>query len=131
MRLASSGVKRLLAHGQRMSAAVADIVFSGRIQIRDALQTPDANASCRGSRVALAVPKRQLKRAVDRNRVKRVLRETFRQHPIREVGIDMLVTLNAVPKVMTTGTQSKRVRKNIQLAATALFTKLTSRLGAR
>lgn len=44
-------------------------------------------------RIAIAVPKRILKFAVDRNRVKRVIREQFRQHQARMLPVDMLVTL--------------------------------------
>ena len=46
-------------------------------------------------RIAIAVPKRILKSAVDRNRVKRVIREEFRLHGVRQLPIDMLVTLRA------------------------------------
>ena len=46
-------------------------------------------------RIAIAVPKRILKSAVDRNRVKRVIREEFRLHDVRQLPIDMLVTLRA------------------------------------
>jgi len=45
-------------------------------------------------RIAIAVPKRILKSAVDRNRVKRVIREEFRQHSVRRLPVDILVTLH-------------------------------------
>ncbi|MEQ1515447.1 MAG: ribonuclease P protein component, partial [Usitatibacteraceae bacterium] len=38
---------------------------------------------------------RILKSAVDRNYVKRVVREQFRRHPIRSLAVDMLVTLQS------------------------------------
>ncbi len=46
-------------------------------------------------RIAIAVPKRILKRAVDRNKVKRVIREQFRQHGARKLPVDMLFTLQS------------------------------------
>jgi len=39
----------------------------------------------------MAVPKRQLKRAVDRNRMKRLIRESFRQHQAQLRGLDVVV----------------------------------------
>ncbi len=46
-------------------------------------------------RIAIAVPKRILKHAVDRNKVKRVIREQFRQHGARQLPVDMLFTLQS------------------------------------
>ncbi len=45
------------------------------------------------SRIAIAVPKRLLKSAVLRNKIKRWIRESFRQHAVRSIGVDMLITL--------------------------------------
>lgn len=44
-------------------------------------------------RIAIAVPKRILKSAVDRNYVKRVIREQFRRGGFRALSVDILVTL--------------------------------------
>lgn len=46
-----------------------------------------------GARLGLIVGKRQLKRAVDRNRVKRVLRETFRVNRSTLPAVDIVVQL--------------------------------------
>ena len=43
------------------------------------------------ARLGLAIPKRQLKKAVSRNRVKRLVRESFRKHQQILVGIDIVV----------------------------------------
>jgi len=43
------------------------------------------------ARLGMAVPKRQLKRAVDRNRIKRLIRESFRQHQAQLRGLDIVV----------------------------------------
>lgn len=80
-RLNKHEVERLLRAGARLSKA-------------DFIVKLGENQVSRG-RIAIAVPKRILKSAVDRNRVKRVVRETFRQHPVRELPVDMLVTLRS------------------------------------
>ena len=139
MRLASAEVKRLLAHGRRSNAAVEGIVLASRTLARQSGAGDNNRPAIGGTlgdhagsaRVALAVPKRQLKRSVDSNRVKRILRETFRQHQVRDADIDILVTLNGVPKLAAAKTVKRQVRKSIQLAATALFTKLAAGNGSR
>lgn len=54
------------------------------------------------ARLGLIVPKRCLPRAVDRNRVKRVLREWFRIHQVGLTGRDVLVRLVARPEDLGT-----------------------------
>jgi ribonuclease P protein component len=46
-------------------------------------------------RIAIAVPKRILKSAADRNYVKRVIREQFRRSGFRALSVDVLVTLQS------------------------------------
>jgi ribonuclease P protein component len=48
-------------------------------------------------RLGLIVPKRLLSRAVDRNRVRRLLREWFRNNQGRLDGRDLVVRLSARP----------------------------------
>ena len=55
------------------------------------------NGQC-GARLGLIVGKRQLKRAVDRNRVRRVLRETFRVRRSVLPAIDIVVQLTDRPR---------------------------------
>ncbi len=43
------------------------------------------------ARLGLAITKKRLKLAVDRNRVKRLARETFRHHQTRLAGLDCVV----------------------------------------
>lgn len=57
-------------------------------------ETEDGPASCSpaGARLGLAIAKRVARRAVDRNRIRRVARETFRQrrHTLRPVDFVVL-----------------------------------------
>jgi len=43
--------------------------------------------------LGLAIARKHIKRAVGRNRIKRQIRESFRQHQVMLAGIDIVVTL--------------------------------------
>lgn len=60
-------------------------------------------------RIAIAVPKRILKFAVDRNKVKRLIREEFRQHQVRTSPLDVLVTLRSQA---ISGVSDRRIKKH-------------------
>lgn len=47
------------------------------------------------ARLGLAVPKKAVKRAVDRNRLKRLLREQFRRHHPVLLGYDVVVVVRS------------------------------------
>lgn len=47
------------------------------------------------ARLGLAVAKKQLKKAVDRNRLKRLIRESFRLHPDELRGLDLVVMVRS------------------------------------
>ena len=81
-------------------------------------------------RIAIAVPKRILKRAIDRNRVKRVIREEFRQHALRAAPVDMLLTLRNVVGVRS-GERAMGKHQRQQLRATLgqLFRDVSRRFG--
>ena len=45
------------------------------------------------SRLGIALTRRMIARSVDRNRVKRLVREVFRRHEAKNAGLDCVVTL--------------------------------------
>jgi len=47
------------------------------------------------SRLGVALTRRALPSSVDRNRVKRSIREVFRRHPVKNAGLDLVVMLRA------------------------------------
>lgn len=51
------------------------------------------------ARLGLAISKKQLRRAVDRNRIKRLARESFRHHQQNLAGLDIVVMVRS--KVIT------------------------------
>ena len=44
-----------------------------------------------GARLGMAIPRRRVRRAVCRNRIKRVIRESFRVHRAELAGLDLVV----------------------------------------
>ena len=81
-------------------------------------------------RIAIAVPKRILKRAIDRNSVKRVIREEFRQHALRAVSVDMLVTLRSVVGVRPgERAMGKHQRQQLRGTLAQLFRDVSRRFG--
>src|SRR5262245_25709664 len=47
----------------------------------------------RSSRLGVALTRRLVARAVDRNRLKRIAREIFRRHPAKHAGLDCVIAL--------------------------------------
>ncbi len=48
-----------------------------------------------GARLGLAIAKKNLKRACDRNLVKRIVRESFRHHQMQLEGLDIVVLVRS------------------------------------
>ena len=106
MRLNSCDVANVLKRGKRVrpvvtapTKAVVDARVLGSSEVGVARLRegePLTKLSPKsGARIASAVPKRLLKKAVQRNSVKRWIREVLRQHGARLVAADMLLTLTA------------------------------------
>ena len=120
-RLNKAAVSAVLKHGRRIKVAVSLLLslmseaidtkkqkptakFSARLFVPtgveatnlDKLVGIDAPRQSSGfARIAIAVPKRLLRSSVSRNTVKRWIRESFRQHPMRECQVDILITLES------------------------------------
>jgi len=74
------------------TAAAFGQVFAGAAKSADRYLTVLARANDGDyPRLGLAIAKRQVKRACDRNRIKRLTRETFRQQQHKLAGIDIVV----------------------------------------
>jgi ribonuclease P protein component len=104
MRLTTRDVTSVLKRGKRVRplvSAPAKAVIDARVlgglgagAMREG-ESPEKPGPKSGARIAVAVPKRLLKKAVERNLVKRWIREALRQHDARLVAADMLLTLTA------------------------------------
>lgn len=53
--------------------------------------------SCDHPRLGLAVPKKVVKRATDRSRLKRLIRESFRHNRSNLTSVDIVVSVKALP----------------------------------
>ena len=61
------------------------------------------------ARLGMIVSKRTLSRAVDRNRVKRIVREVFRQHSIKTCKLDLIVMIRG-PYVLKSRAQADNLK---------------------
>ena len=70
------------------------------------------------SRLGLAIPKKKARRAIDRNRIKRLIRENFRKTSVLPIS-DVVVKLNRAIGSQTRGRLREKervfIRKQIQL----------------
>jgi ribonuclease P protein component len=94
-RLDQRGVQQALRKGRRKQGQVFEI-----------RSISAAEEKTRGARLAISVPKRLLKSAVRRNRVKRLVREAFRHHSASARPLDMLIVFRAKPLAL--GAQEKK-----------------------
>jgi ribonuclease P protein component len=75
--LTASDYQRVFQHPQKSSGKALTVL---------------ARASgCESARLGLAIPRKKIRRAVDRNRVKRLIRESFRRHQDLLRGLDVVV----------------------------------------
>ena len=115
-RLVKHEVEALLSHGTRFSRTPLALKLN-------------ENTFGQG-RIAIAVPKRVLKRAVDRNKVKRVIREQFRQHGVRKLPVDILFTLQSqLTKRADIRKPDKRARDQLREVLKQLLVEVSRRFG--
>jgi len=63
-------------------------------KVRGALATVHVALGRPGiSRLGIALTRRLVPTSVQRNRVKRLVRELFRRHPVKQAGLDLVVSL--------------------------------------
>lgn len=75
--LKAADYERVFQHAQRSSSKAVTVL--ARQSGRDS------------ARLGLAIPRKQIRKAVERNRVKRLIRESFRRHQALLSGLDVVV----------------------------------------
>ena len=75
--LTARDYERVFQHPQKSSSKALTV-----------LARPSGQAS---ARLGLAIPRKQIRRAVERNRLKRLIRESFRRHQDLLHGLDVVV----------------------------------------
>ncbi|WP_334223829.1 ribonuclease P protein component [Thiosocius teredinicola] len=87
-------------------------VFQKPSRVADRQFTVLARASVSDSpaRLGLAIAKKQARRAVDRNRLKRLIRETFRHQQAALAGYDFVVMTRTTGR----GADNERLRASLQ-----------------
>jgi len=91
-RLTSSSSNRFTINNRLLNAAAFGRVFDKATRSRDQLFT----VLCRRNqtsiaRLGLAISKKHCRRATERNRIKRIIRESFRQQQVLLSGLDVVV----------------------------------------
>jgi ribonuclease P protein component len=90
--LTSSSTNRFSKDNRLLNAADFGRVFKGATRSRDQLFTvlcrPNTSEA---ARLGLAISKKHCRRASARNRIKRIVRESFRHHQCELAGIDVVV----------------------------------------
>jgi ribonuclease P protein component len=80
-------------HRFSASGSFGPVLRSGRKLRGEAIVVHAAEGRPGASRLGVALTRRLVPSAVDRNLAKRVLREIFRRHPLKHAGLDCVITL--------------------------------------
>ncbi|MBP6103674.1 MAG: ribonuclease P protein component [Gammaproteobacteria bacterium] len=78
-------------HKRLLTKADYSAVFANPISLKSSYFTMLARPHSAGARLGVIVAKRIMKHAVDRNRVRRLIRESFRHHQQALSGLDIVV----------------------------------------
>ena len=102
-----------------MASASFDAAFQQGTRGGDKYFTVFARATKVGkARLGIAVSKRNLRLAVERNRIKRLVRESFRTSEIRDLSMDIVI----LPRSTVKDADPARLRRTLELRWQSLRT---------
>jgi ribonuclease P protein component len=126
-----------LLRGRRKVVGPLELAIRERPDPREAANGPNlsgSRAASGGARVGIVVGRKNLSRAVDRNALKRIVREAFRsqraQLPSRDLLFRLRQRLTGIPREIWKVDVIKAVNELIVLATQALPTTKPVRTGA-
>ena len=89
---------RVFKNPNRSSDRYLTILAVKREELEAEKASPEQMGLQLSPRLGLAISKKNAKRAVDRNRIKRLIRESFRQNREKLPGIDLVVMAKPITK---------------------------------
>ena len=102
--MAGSSIYRLQKENRLLNAAAFSRVFKKATRSRDKWFTVLCRENQKDiARLGLAISKKHCRQATGRNRLKRVVRESFRQHQAELAGLDVVVINQAPARAATNG----------------------------
>jgi|GEM_PF-2586559 len=66
------------------------------------------------SRISITVRKKNIKKAVLRNRIRRLVKESFRHSEIKNIGLDINILYSPLDKKLSPQPQQEELKKNIE-----------------
>lgn len=125
-----SGTRRTFRRQHRLvkHEVIALLNDGARFSRQDFVIKLDGNRFGHG-RIAISVPKRILKFAVDRNLVKRAVREEFRQNAVRALPVDLLVTLRSPATRQPGERRIRKQRQQLRKTLAQLLSEVSRRFG--
>ena len=106
---------RIFAAGKRFSGAYVTLVAARKDlqQSSKSMLTSSLTKSTLRPRLGLALAKKQIKRAHERNRVKRLLRECFRANTSRLTGLELIAMAKTAAQKMSNSALSLEIERLI------------------
>jgi len=118
--LPSSRWFRFQKANRLLDAAAYGRVFNKSIRSRDKLFTVLARGNKDdAARLGLAISKKHCRKATARNRVKRVIRESFRQHQRQLTGLDIVVINQPAAATANNGAMNDSLERHWQRCSKA------------
>ena len=104
--------RRFSRQQRLLKASEFKYVFSRPLKVGNAYLSVLARPNgLKHARLGMTVPKRQVAKAVARNRIKRLVRESFRYSQLRREGLDVVVLVRSGAQIVDNATLNVELNK--------------------